>query len=289
MKTVDRTGQRFSRWIVVKRVGSDKKHNATWLCVCDCGSRAVVAGHQLASGKSKSCGCLSADLAREGRLAITRGKGLCGKRFGRLVVDRVMSERGPSIAECTCDCGNRTSVHVSSVQTGNTRSCGCLDRDAKAQRATTHGMTKTREYASWAKMQVRCFRETDRSFKHYGGRGITVCDRWRSFENFFVDMGSCPPGKTLDRKDVNGNYEPGNCRWATDHQQARNRRNIKLSVTMAAEIRAAAQARSETQAAIAKRFGVSASLVSHIHNGRTWPVQPEDGLPMRVISEAAGV
>lgn len=90
------------------------------------------------------------------------------------------------------------------------------------------GQRPTATYSAWQAMKKRCCEPNHRSYKHYGGRGITVCDRWQTFDNFYADMGEQPPGHTLDRIDVNGNYEPSNCRWATAHEQSRNRRTNRL-------------------------------------------------------------
>ncbi|MDN5920783.1 MAG: hypothetical protein L0I76_37730 [Pseudonocardia sp.] len=109
--------------------------------------------------------------------------------------------------------GNLTKSH--------TTSCGCAFHDA----VTSHGQTRSRTYLAWQNMIARCYRETATGYRNYGGRGIAVCDRWRSsFETFLADMGECPPDLTLDRIDVDGNYEPGNCRWTDWATQARNKR-----------------------------------------------------------------
>lgn len=271
MKLVDLTGKRFTRWTVLERAGSDAHGNATWLCECDCGEQPdVVLGYNLTSGKSKSCGCLVADTARAHQRAVIASKALIGARFGRLTVERIGFNGRRSVAYARCACGARCAVLVYSLENGDTRSCGCLRHDETVDRMTTHGRFGTREHRTWAGMLNRCRNPNEPSYPNYGGRGIRVCSRWLSFENFYADMGDCPPRKSIDRIDVNGDYEPSNCRWATDHEQARNKRNNKLSTAQAAQIKAATKAGTETQAAIARRFGVSTSLVSHIHTGRTW-------------------
>lgn len=124
-------------------------------------------------------------------------------------------------------------------------------------------------YTSWQSMLSRCkYVDRDQHNKHVG-RGITVCERWKSFEAFLEDMGERPDGKTLDRIDNNGNYEPGNCRWATPVQQARNRRNKRLDFSTAVEV-ALARLRGEECKSIAARFGISESLPREIVSRRTW-------------------
>jgi hypothetical protein len=134
---------------------------------------------------------------------------------------------------CQCSCGNEIVVRLDSLLSGNTQSCGCLCSELVAElgrlRNTTHGMSDTSEYRIWTSMIVRCTNEKRPDYVHYGGRGIRICDRWRSsFENFYTDMGNKPTGMTLDRIDNNGDYAPDNCRWATTKEQSRNRRDNRL-------------------------------------------------------------
>jgi hypothetical protein len=155
---------------------------------------------------------------------------LTGKRFGLLVAIEYL---GRARWRCRCDCGQETRSNGAHLRHGFSRSCGCTRAKAAGQAAaracTTHGASKTPEFSIWTDMLRRCSDPRRPEFKHYGGRGITVCDRWReSFANFLADMGPRPsPGLTLDRRDNDGNYEPGNCRWATVLEQNRNRRWCK--------------------------------------------------------------
>lgn len=157
---------------------------------------------------------------------------IAGRRFGRLVaVSPVSGSKGTRRTWlCECDCGKTKSALTSDLLKGKTRSCGCLARELLRKARTTHGQSASPEYRCYKGMLNRCYNPNTREYPNYGGRDIRVCERWlEDFTNFLADMGPRPsPKHSIDRIDVNGNYEPTNCRWADQYQQQNNRRDNRL-------------------------------------------------------------
>lgn len=154
---------------------------------------------------------------------------MIGQRFGRLTVTGPAPDIKKSYRMwfCLCDCGVKKAISQNHLRRGSTKSCGCLSStEMLRQRSTKHGKYGQPIWAVWASMKQRCSDMSVRSYASYGGRGITVCDRWlESFENFFEDMGDRPEGLQLDRIDNNKGYSKENCRWVTPSQNCRNRRD----------------------------------------------------------------
>ena len=159
-------------------------------------------------------------------------KNISGQRFGALVAVSPTSERrdGSVVWRCACDCGGVAAVPTHWITSGNTKSCGCRATVVKHGAARKRGCGQSREYSTWESMKQRCHNPRHPRFHDWGGRGIAVCERWRrDFSAFLADMGPRPRRTTIDRIDNDGNYEPGNCRWATAAEQSADRRVTRLS------------------------------------------------------------
>lgn len=218
-KFKDLTGQRFGLLVAESRAPS-VKGQTYWLCRCDCGRLSTVRAGNLASGMITGCGCR--------RSGADRAPDMTGRRFGRLVAltRDGTTPLGLALWAFQCDCGTRVTLPATRVRAGAVASCGCLKLELFRENATTHGRSKTNLYGRWVSMKARCHNPKDARYADYGGRGISVCQEWRdSFEQFALDVGEPPePHLQLDRIDNDGNYEPGNVRWATRSQQQLNKR-----------------------------------------------------------------
>lgn len=190
-----------------------------------------------------------------------------GQRYGRLVVtSRSENRTEPSGAvrafwNCVCECGVEKTVSGQALSRGRTLSCGCLASDARKQQAT-HDMSGSGTYKTWHMMVQRCTNPNGTHWDSYGGRGITICDEWKVFENFHRDMGTRPENTTLDRIDNEKGYGPDNCRWASKLEQANNRRT-NIPITLGTE--------TKTIAEWGRSTGLGKSVVAN-RLRRGWPV-----------------
>ena len=206
-------------------------------------------------------------------------KDLTGQRFGRLVVESRSgsNKRGLAIWQCRCDCGN--TVHIvganlrGTVHHKGTKSCGCLMAELSKERLTTHGMTHSSlSYKTWIVMRRRCNDPKHSKYKYYGGKGITVCERWSDFGNFHADMGERPRGMTIGRVDNSKGYSPDNCKWVTWTEQQNNRSSNHtityggVTLSVADWSRKVGLSQSTLLARIHKGWSVERSLTEPLNN-----------------------
>lgn len=209
------TGQKFGRWTVI--APAHKRHRQQYCtCRCECGTIRDVELTQLKNGSSQSCGC-----------SRNKSKGLVGKRYNHLTVIDTFAYKHRTFCICRCDCGNLTTVRADALKSGGTKGCGCLIADAHKK----HGRTNHRLHHVWVGMIQRCCNSKNPAYRLYGGRGIGICEEWRSnFSSFFdwAMQNGYADDLSIDRIDVDGDYCPSNCRFANAKEQGRNRRSTKM-------------------------------------------------------------
>lgn len=229
---IDLTGQRFGRLTVISPTVAEDGA-AAWLCQCDCGNKVIYKARALRQSKTKSCGCLKMDVLH------AKAKDLTGMNFGFLTVIKRVENIGSRTAYlCRCQCGKEKVIAALNLTTGKTISCGCYKDKRCGEKFRTHGLTETRLYNVWSGIHFRCGENSKgANRKNYFLRGIRVCDEWsgkngfQAFHDWAYSHGydeNAPKGRcTIDRIDVNGNYEPSNCRWVSVDIQANNTTKTK--------------------------------------------------------------
>lgn len=255
-KFIDLTGQRFGKLTVLKRVENDKHHRVRWLCQCECGKETIAVAEHLKNGDKKSCGCLTGEYS------------LVGKKFGELTV---INYAGHGKWNVICSCGTQKQVGTHPLKSGQTISCGCVQRKHLLESNITHGKSNTRLFRVWCGMKRRCYDKNNPEYKRYGKRGIIVCEEWQGFEPFYewaMANGYNPNAKrgecTIDRIDFNGNYEPSNCRWVNNTTQQNNKRNNHCLEF---------NGKTQTLAQWSREIGISIYTLSKRINEHGWTIE----------------
>lgn len=268
----DLTGKVVNKLTVVEYAGSKNGYNM-WKCRCECGKEIITRTASLNNGKAKSCGCIKkVNKFRED---------LTGQVFEKLTVIEYVGydpETRAVMWKCKCECGKEIITRKSHLKRGNSKSCGCLTR--RADLNLKHGLYKHPIYNRWENMRRRCNNPNDTAYENYGGRGIKVCKEWNnSFEAFHRDMAATyKEGLTLERKDVNGDYSPENCVWATMMEQGNNKRTTRF-ITVFGEKMSMSEA--------CRKYDINWNTLDHRLN--KMGLSPEDAvtLPVQKIGRGA--
>lgn len=216
----DYTGKRFGYLTALEVVGKNKYNINLWKCLCDCGNIKEVPTNFLSIGSTKSCGCKQYKTGPR--------RDLSGDVYGNFTVLKYeYTKESNSMAYylCQCSCGTQKVVSHGNLRSGHSNSCGCLAPRGKDHHNYQHGKSKTKVHTAWCKIKDRCLNPNNTDYHNYGGAGITISEVFlEDFDLFYKEIGDAPSSKhSVDRIDHTKNYEPGNIRWATDKQQARNK------------------------------------------------------------------
>lgn len=233
-KVLNLVGQKFGELTVIERLANYKKGQTYYKCICSCGNEVITNSSKLRSGKKNSCGCVWKNKPKY--------EDLTGKTFNKLkVLEYSHTKKRPDgrnvyFWKCICDCGNITYVNSSHLKSGHTTSCGCVLKQHQKDLGKynyTNGLSNTRIGRIYHNMINRCKNEKMPMYRYYGARAIKVCEKWQPKNNGFGNFcdwafaNGYSENLTLDRIDVNGNYEPSNCRWVDNYVQANNKRKTK--------------------------------------------------------------
>lgn len=213
-------GQKFGEWEILSEAKDDRP-GRYFECMCSCGKIQNVHWISMKLGRSKRCwDC--------GRIKTGKEEEMIGKKFGKWTVLYVSGRSFKSFQyKCICECGFEKDIHGPHLRQGKSKMCRNCSNQIKAKNNILHGLAKTSTYKIWNQMIQRCNNPKSTMYHRYGGRGISVCERWKDFRNFLKDMGERPNKLDLDRIDNDGNYEPSNCRWISHKENCNNQSRSK--------------------------------------------------------------